>query len=100
MSHEIRRVGQALAGLTGRWPAERPIVREQMLPIGVAALEGTMPRTDYVLGSTPRELERLITQSQILRPITERLMRQVGLSQGMRVPGSWLRDWRRLVSCG
>jgi hypothetical protein len=42
----------------------------------------TVKKLDYVLGSAQRELERLITQSRILQPITERLMRQAGLSQG------------------
>jgi 2-polyprenyl-3-methyl-5-hydroxy-6-metoxy-1,4-benzoquinol methylase len=41
---------------------------------------------EYVLGSSPNELERLILQDRmILRPITERLLRQAGLTQGMRV---------------
>jgi len=40
----------------------------------------------YVLGSSPRELQRLILQDRmILRPITERLLRQAGLKEGMRV---------------
>jgi predicted RNA methylase len=41
---------------------------------------------EYVLGSSPNELERLILQDRmILRPITERLLRQAGLKDGMRV---------------
>jgi len=39
----------------------------------------------YVLGSAPREMERLITQSQILQPITKRLLTEAGLTHGMRV---------------
>jgi SAM-dependent methyltransferase len=39
-----------------------------------------------VLGSAPHELRRLILQDRmILRPITERLLRQAGLKEGMRV---------------
>jgi len=44
-----------------------------------------MSRTEYVLGSAPRELNRLILQAEIIRPITERLLRQAGLKPGMRV---------------
>jgi ubiquinone/menaquinone biosynthesis C-methylase UbiE len=40
----------------------------------------------YVLGSSPRESQRLILQDRmILRPITERLLCQAGLKEGMRV---------------
>ena len=39
----------------------------------------------YVLGSSPAELGRLTLQAMILRPITERLFRQAGIKQGMRV---------------
>jgi SAM-dependent methyltransferase len=45
-----------------------------------------MSTKGYVLGSAPRELQRLILQDRmILRPITERLLRQAGLKEGMRV---------------
>jgi SAM-dependent methyltransferase len=45
-----------------------------------------MSTKGYVLGSSPRELQRLILQDRmILRPITERLLRQAGLKEGMRV---------------
>ena len=44
-----------------------------------------MSHTKYVLGSAPRELERLILQAEIIRPITERHLRQAGLKPGMRV---------------
>ena len=44
-----------------------------------------MSNAGYVLGSAPTELQRLIRQSQILRPVTERLLRQTGVKQGMRV---------------
>lgn len=44
-----------------------------------------MATSKYILGSAPRELQRLILQDKILRPITERLLREAGLEQGMRV---------------
>jgi ubiquinone/menaquinone biosynthesis C-methylase UbiE len=39
----------------------------------------------YFLGSTPAELKRLRFQATILRPITERLLREAGVKEGMRV---------------
>jgi len=39
----------------------------------------------YALGSAPRELSRLSLQAQILRPITERLLWQAGIGEGLRV---------------
>ncbi len=39
----------------------------------------------YVLASSPAELGRLTLQAMILRPITERLFREAGVKQGMRV---------------
>jgi ubiquinone/menaquinone biosynthesis C-methylase UbiE len=44
-----------------------------------------MPVTDYLLGHSEREIQRLIRQAAILRPITERLLREIGLTQGMSV---------------
>ena len=40
---------------------------------------------DYVLGHSQREIRRLRTQAAILRPITERLLRNVKIGPGMRV---------------
>lgn len=40
---------------------------------------------NYVLGHTKRELSRLILQAANLRPITTRLLGDIGLVQGMRV---------------
>jgi SAM-dependent methyltransferase len=40
---------------------------------------------DYVLGRSESETERLIRQSDFLRPITERIFRRAGLGPGMRV---------------
>ena len=44
-----------------------------------------MSNPTYVLGSSPRELSRLSLQAQIIQPITERLLRQLGIEEGMRV---------------
>ena len=44
-----------------------------------------MSNAGYLLGSAPRELQRLIRQSQIINPVTERLLRQTAVKQGMRV---------------
>ncbi len=44
-----------------------------------------MPQTEYLLGHSEREIQRLIHQAAILRPITERLFREIGLRPGMRV---------------
>jgi precorrin-6B methylase 2 len=45
-----------------------------------------MSTKGYLLGSAPHELQCLILQDRvILRPITERLLRQAGLKEGMRV---------------
>jgi SAM-dependent methyltransferase len=46
--------------------------------------EFDMSNSAYVLGSSPRELSRLSLQAQIIGPITERLLRQVGVREGMR----------------
>jgi ubiquinone/menaquinone biosynthesis C-methylase UbiE len=40
---------------------------------------------DYVLGHSPDEIRRLMTQAAILRPATERLLPSAGLEPGMRV---------------
>ena len=44
-----------------------------------------MSNPTYVLGSSPRELSRLSLQARIIQPITERLLRQLGIKEGMRV---------------
>ena len=38
----------------------------------------------YVLGNSEHEVQRLMFQSEIIRPITMRLLREAGLSAGMR----------------
>jgi 2-polyprenyl-3-methyl-5-hydroxy-6-metoxy-1,4-benzoquinol methylase len=44
-----------------------------------------LPQAEYILGHSDREFRRLIRQAAILRPITERLMRDAGIRLGMRV---------------
>jgi SAM-dependent methyltransferase len=43
------------------------------------------PEVEYILGHSEQELRRLARQSSILRPITERLLRDAGIRQRMRV---------------
>lgn len=40
---------------------------------------------DYLLGHSPEEIERLKHQAVLLKPITERLLRNAGLAEGMHV---------------
>jgi SAM-dependent methyltransferase len=40
---------------------------------------------DYVLGNSERELQRLIRQSALYADLTETLMRDAGIGEGMRV---------------
>ena len=40
---------------------------------------------NYILGHSKRELRRLMLQADNLRPITTRLLREIGLAPGMRV---------------
>jgi SAM-dependent methyltransferase len=44
-----------------------------------------MDDTDYALGRTNVEYERLIEQAELLRPLTERVMRAAGIGPGMHV---------------
>ena len=41
--------------------------------------------TDYALGRTPAEYDRLIEQAEVFRPLTERVLRAAGLGPGMDV---------------
>jgi 2-polyprenyl-3-methyl-5-hydroxy-6-metoxy-1,4-benzoquinol methylase len=41
--------------------------------------------TKYILGHSPAEIQRLMSQAVMLRPITERLLRSAGIEPGMRV---------------
>ncbi|WP_161630352.1 class I SAM-dependent methyltransferase [Mycobacterium sp. UM_CSW] len=43
------------------------------------------PERDYILGHSRPEIDRLITQAEMLRPITERLLMRAGIEPGMRV---------------
>src|SRR5262245_14138357 len=44
-----------------------------------------MDDTDYALGRTSAEYERLIEQAELLRPLTERMLRAAGVGAGMHV---------------
>lgn len=44
-----------------------------------------MPELDYIMGKSASEVRRLGLQAKQLRPTTERLLRQAGLLEGMRV---------------
>jgi SAM-dependent methyltransferase len=58
------------------------------------------PASSYVLGSTDAEHERLIRQAARVGPLTERLFREAGISQGQRVLdlGSGVGDVAMLVA--
>jgi 2-polyprenyl-3-methyl-5-hydroxy-6-metoxy-1,4-benzoquinol methylase len=43
------------------------------------------PEVEYILGHSPAEIRRLMLQAALLKPITERLLREAGLAPGMRV---------------
>lgn len=47
--------------------------------------KGPVTDGEYVLGHSQREIRRLTTQAALLRPITERLMRNLKIGPGMRV---------------
>jgi SAM-dependent methyltransferase len=59
-----------------------------------------MDDTDYALGRTNAEYERLIEQAEMLRPLTERMLRAAGIGAGMHVldVGCGLGDVSFLVS--
>ena len=44
-----------------------------------------MDDTDYALGRTQAEYQRLTEQAEILRPVTERMVLAAGIEPGMRV---------------
>jgi 2-polyprenyl-3-methyl-5-hydroxy-6-metoxy-1,4-benzoquinol methylase len=44
-----------------------------------------LPGTEYILGHSASEIRRLTRQAAILRPFTERLLRDAGIGRGMRV---------------
>ncbi|WP_327121911.1 class I SAM-dependent methyltransferase [Streptomyces sp. NBC_01341] len=43
------------------------------------------PSSDYLLGHSPTETDRLVLQARLYDPITEQVLRQAGLRPGMRV---------------
>ena len=45
----------------------------------------TVKKLEYVLGPSQREIQRLIYKAAILRPVTERLLRNVKIGPGVRV---------------
>src|SRR4029077_12355448 len=52
----------------------------------MAVLTGVnMQKTDYVFDYSQSEIERLKCQSEMLSPITERLLHSAGVTSGMRV---------------
>src|SRR5213079_3762767 len=58
------------------------------------------PSTDYPLGNTDAELERLIRQAARVAPTTERFFREAGIGPGQRVLdiGSGVGDVATLVA--
>jgi ubiquinone/menaquinone biosynthesis C-methylase UbiE len=44
-----------------------------------------LQQADYILGHTSVEQQRLIRQARVLAPLTERFLRDAGISSGMRV---------------
>src|SRR5262245_54934827 len=44
-----------------------------------------MDDTDYALGRSTAEYERLIEQAELFRPLTERMLRATGITTGMHV---------------
>jgi ubiquinone/menaquinone biosynthesis C-methylase UbiE len=44
-----------------------------------------MDDTDYAFGRSRAEYDRLIEQAELLRPLTERVLRAAGIAGGMRV---------------
>lgn len=63
-------------------------------------MTASSPTSDYALGSTDAEHERLIRQAARLAPLTERLFREAGIGPGQRVLdlGSGVGDVAMLVA--
>jgi len=49
------------------------------------SMAANKPTSDYPLGSTDAEHERLIRQAARLSPLTERFFREAGIASGQRV---------------
>jgi ubiquinone/menaquinone biosynthesis C-methylase UbiE len=45
----------------------------------------TMSEVAYILGHAEAEMRRLMLQAELLKPITERLLREAGIKPGMRI---------------
>ena len=52
---------------------------------GVSTMPSSTPNSSYLLGDTSAEHDRLIRQSAVLEPFTERLFREAGIGPGQRV---------------
>jgi hypothetical protein len=57
-------------------------VTDKTVPEGLFDMAMSSSDESYVLGATEREHERLIRQSRIFNPFTERLFRNAGISRG------------------
>src|SRR5215470_9446979 len=53
--------------------------------ISAASMTASNPASDYPLGSSDAEHERLIRQAQFVNPHTERCFREAGIGPGYRV---------------
>ena len=57
---------------------------KHVMPIEAQAMN-TNNQSAYILGHAQAEIERLKTQAEMLRPITERVLLAAGIGPGMRV---------------
>ena len=58
------------------FPSREPLLRRPVM---------ALQQVDYVLGHTSVEQQRLIRQARVLAPLTERFLREAGISSGMCV---------------
>jgi protein-L-isoaspartate O-methyltransferase len=66
--------------------ARQKRVRKERAPFLMGLREvRLMDDTDYALGRTRVEYQRLIEQAELFRPLTERLLRAAGIGAGMQV---------------
>src|SRR5215469_392673 len=61
------------------------VLRREKWKMSAANTVTTSDEANYILGHSEAEIRRLQAQAEILRPITERLLRSVGIRPGMRV---------------
>jgi hypothetical protein len=59
--------------------------------------EASQPK--YILGHEQSEIDRLMVQSAVMRPFTERLFKAAGMRTGMRVLDLGCGPWRRFDAC-